>query len=84
MVVFLIVLALIYCTLPWYIEVIAWIINLFLADTIPFIDELLMFVPIVSKLKKLYEITDVLEKYWKIILLIIVLIIGVVIYIIVK
>ena len=83
MVVVLIIAALIYCALPWYIEIVAWTINLFLADAIPFVDELLMFVPVVSKIKKIAFIANILEKYWKLLVFLFILTVVIVIYFIV-
>lgn len=84
MVIGLIIVAIIYCALPWYIEIIAWIINLFLVDTVPLIDELLMFVPMISKIKKISKVAEILEMYWKWIVVLIVLALVIAIYVIVK
>lgn len=50
----LLVVAIIYCGLPWYYELAIWIVNMVIPDTIPYIDEILMLVPVVSKIKKLF------------------------------
>lgn len=84
MVIVLIIIAIIYCALPWYIEIAAWIVNLFCPDTIPLIDELLMFVPIVSKIKKIAIIADILERYWKLLIVVLLLIVGLIIYLLLK
>lgn len=77
----LIFVAIIYCCLPWYIELACFIINLFIPDTIPIIDELLMFVPIVRKVKNIITLSEILRKYGKIILTVILaLLVGIIIY----
>lgn len=70
MIIILIIIALIYCTLPWYVEVAIWLVNLFVPDTLPIIDELLMFVPIISKIKKIILTSYFLERYWRILLVV--------------
>ena len=69
----LIIIAIIYCCLPWYLEVACFIVNLFFPDPIPLLDELLMFVPIVRKLKRIIAISEIIQKYGKIILTVIAL-----------
>ena len=83
MVVILIIVALIYCSLPWYVEFAAWLINLFIPDTLPFIDELLMFVPIVSKIKKTIFLADILERYWPVFILALIALIVIIVVILV-
>ncbi len=83
MIFILIIVALIYCAMPWFVEIIAWIINMFLPDTIPLVDELLMFVPIVLKIKKIVLIKRILEQYWKLILVFVILVVVTIVYFIV-
>lgn len=83
MTIVLIIIALIYCALPWYIEVASWIVNLFIPDTLPMIDELLMFVPIVSKLKKIIKLADIIERYWKVMIFTLVVVVVVVVVVII-
>lgn len=64
----LIIVAVIYCSLPWYIELACWFVNLFFPDPIPYIDELLMFVPVVGKIKNIILVSEFLKKYGKIII----------------
>lgn len=81
MIIFLVFIAIVYFCLPWYIELACFIINLFIPDTTPFIDEFLMFVPIISKIKKIILLSEILRKYGKIILaLILALIAGIIAY----
>ncbi len=77
----LVLVAIVYCCLPWYIELACFIINLFIPDTIPIIDELLMFVPIVRKIKNIITLSEIFKKYGKIILtVILVMLAGIIIY----
>ncbi len=79
MVILLIVIAIVYCCLPWYIELACFIVNLFIPDTFPFIDELLMFVPLIHKIKKIVALSEILRKYGKLILTIAIALIAAVI-----
>lgn len=82
MTIILIIIALIYCALPWYIEAATWLVNLFIPDTLPMIDELLMFVPIVSKLKKIIKLADIIERYWKVMVFALIVVVVIVIAVI--
>ena len=62
----LIISALIYICLPWYIQLAAWIVNLFIPDPVPILDELLMLVPIFTKIKRIAVLSEFLRKYGKI------------------
>lgn len=59
----MIIVALLYICLPWYVQFAVWLVNLFIPDPIPFIDELIMFLPIAYKIKKIFYISEFLEKY---------------------
>lgn len=59
----LIIVALIYICLPWYVQMAIWIINVFMPDTIPVLDELAMFVPMVVKIKRIIQLSEFLRKY---------------------
>lgn len=59
----LIISALIYICLPWYIQSAVWLVDIFIPDPIPFLDELIMFVPIACKIKKVFDISEFLRKY---------------------
>ena len=59
----LVLVAIVYCCLPWYIELACFIINLFIPDTIPIIDELLMFVPIVRKIKNIITLSEIFKNH---------------------
>lgn len=74
----LVIMALIYCCLPWYIEVVIWLVNLYIPDAFPIIDEVLMFVPMVSKIKKAIDLYDFFEEYGKIILAILVVVVAII------
>lgn len=76
--VILVIMALIYCFLPWYIEAVIWLINLYLPDTFPIIDEVLMFVPMISKFKNAVDLYNFMEKYGKIVLAILAVVIAVI------
>lgn len=80
----LLIVALIYCGLPWYYELAIWIVNLIIPDSIPYIDEILMFVPIVSKIKKIILLADFFEKYWKIIVGVLIIIVILIIVLLVS
>ena len=69
--------ALIYCFLPWYIEAVIWLINLYLPDAFPIIDEVLMFVPMISKFKNAIDLYNFFEEYGKVILIIIAIVVVV-------
>ncbi len=73
MVFFLLIIgAIIYSCLPWYISLILWFINLFIPDPIPVVDEVVMLAVTIRKFIKFVELYDFLERYWKVVLLIIV------------
>ena len=72
----MIIAALIYICLPWYFQSAVWLVNLFIPDPIPFFDELLMFVPIAYKIKRIIDVSEFLRKYG--IVLVILLGIGVI------
>lgn len=59
----MIIAALLYICLPWYVQSAVWLVNLFIPDPIPFFDELLMLVPIVYKIKRIINISEFLRKY---------------------
>lgn len=59
----MIIAALFYICLPWYIQSAVWLVNLFIPDPIPFFDELLMFVPIAYKIKRIIDVSEFLRKY---------------------
>lgn len=59
----MIIAALFYICLPWYIQSAVWLVNLFIPDPIPFFDELIMFVPIAYKIKKIFDVSEFLRKY---------------------
>lgn len=67
-VILLIIIAIVYCSLPWYVELACWFVNLFFPDPIPLIDELLMFVPVVGKIKNIILVSEFLRKYGKIVI----------------
>ena len=75
----LIIGALFYCFLPWYIEAVIWLVNLYLPDAFPIIDEVLMFVPVVSKIKKAIDLYDFFEEYGKIILAILAVVVAIIV-----
>lgn len=55
--------ALFYVCLPWYVQSAIWLVNLFIPDPVPFFDELIMFVPIAYKIKKIMDLSEFLRKY---------------------
>lgn len=59
----MIIAALFYICLPWYVQSAIWLVNLFIPDPIPFFDEIFMFVPIAYKIKKIIGISEFLSKY---------------------
>lgn len=59
----MIIAALLYICLPWYVQSVVWLANLFIPDPIPFFDELIMFVPIVYKIIKLSDVLEFLSEY---------------------
>lgn len=59
----MIIAALFYICLPWYIQSAIWLVNLFIPDPIPFLDEVIMLVPIAYKIKKIIDISEFLRKY---------------------
>lgn len=59
----MIIAAFIYICLPWYFQSAVWLVNLFIPDPIPFLDEVIMFVPIAYKIKKIIDISEFLRKY---------------------
>lgn len=59
----MIIAALIYICMPWYVQSAVWLVNLFIPDPIPFFDELIMFVPIAYKIKRIFDISEFLRKY---------------------
>lgn len=67
----LIIVAFIYICLPWYIQLAAWVINLFIPDPVPVLDELFMFVPVLLKIKRIIVLSEFLRKYGKILLILV-------------
>lgn len=67
--VLLIIAAFIYICLPWYIQLAVWVINLFMPDPVPVLDELLMLVPTLLKIKRIIDLSEFLRKYGKILLI---------------
>lgn len=61
----MIIAAFAYIGLPWYIQSVVWLVNLFIPDSIPFLDELIMFVPIAYKVKRIFDVSEFLRKYAK-------------------
>lgn len=59
----MIIAALFYICLPWYVQSAIWLVNLFIPDPIPFFDELIMFIPIAYKIKQIINISEFLRKY---------------------
>lgn len=59
----MVIVALFYVCLPWYVQSVVWLVNIFIPDPIPFFDELIMFVPIAYKIKKIISISEFLRKY---------------------
>lgn len=59
----MIIAALFYICLPWYVQSAVWLVNLFMPDPIPFLDELLMLVPIVYKIRRIISVSEFLRKY---------------------
>lgn len=59
----MIIAALVYFFLPWYVQSAVWLVNLFIPDPVPFFDEFIMFIAIVCKIKKVIEISEFLRKY---------------------
>lgn len=66
----LIIVAFIYICSPWYIQLAAWVINLFIPDPVPVLDELLMLVPALLKIKRIIVLSEFLRKYGKILLIV--------------
>ena len=58
-----VVAALVYICLPWYVQSAVWLVNLFIPDPVPFLDEIIMFVPIAYKIKRIIDISEFLRKY---------------------
>lgn len=61
--VLMVIAALFYLYLPWFVQAAVWLVNLFIPDPIPFLDELIMFLPIAYKIKKIISISEFLRKY---------------------
>ena len=59
----MIIAALFYICLPWYVQSAVWLVNLFIPDPIPFFDELIMFVPIAYKIRRIINVSEFLRKY---------------------
>lgn len=59
----MIIAAFFYICLPWYFQTAVWLVNLFIPDPIPFLDEILMFVPMVCKIKRIFVVSEFLRKY---------------------
>ena len=59
----MVIAALVYICLTWYIQSAVWLVNLFIPDPVPFLDEIIMFVPIAYKIKRIFDISEFLRKY---------------------
>lgn len=59
----MVIAALVYICLTWYIQSAVWLVNLFIPDPVPFLDEIIMFVPIAYKIKRIFDISEFLGKY---------------------
>ena len=59
----MVIAALVYICLPWYIQSAVWLVNLFIPDPVPFLDGIIMFVPIAYKIKRIIDISEFLGKY---------------------
>jgi len=55
----LLVVVIVYLVLPAWIEVILFIINIFTPDPIPYLDEILMVLPIIVKVQKIRKLRKV-------------------------
>lgn len=53
----LIVVVIVYLALPAWLEFILFLINIFTPDPIPYLDEILMVLPIIAKIKRKKNIT---------------------------
>lgn len=58
--------ALVYICLPWYAQSVIWLVNVFIPDSVPFLGELLMFVPVAYKIRRIIRISEFLQKYGKV------------------
>lgn len=63
-----IIAVIIFCCVPWYVQLVFFAFNLFFPDPIPILDELLMIVSIIKKLKRAVALSEIIRKYGKIIL----------------
>lgn len=59
----MVIAALVYICLTWYIQSAVWLVNLFIPDPVPFLDGIIMFVPIAYKIKRIFDISEFLGKY---------------------
>ena len=59
----MVIAALVYICLTWYFQSAVWLVNLFIPDPVPFLDEIIMFVPIAYKIKRIFDISEFLGKY---------------------
>lgn len=59
----MVIAALFYVLLPWYVQMAIWIVNLFIPDPVPFFDEFVMFLPMAYKIKNIIVISEFLRKY---------------------
>ena len=59
----MVIAALVYICLPWYIQSAVWLVNLFIPDPVPFFFFFIMFVPIAYKIKRIFDISEFLGKY---------------------
>lgn len=64
------IVAFIYICLPWYVQLAVWIINLFIPDPVPILDELLMLVPVLLKIKRIILLSEFLRKFSMILLIV--------------
>ena len=59
----MVIAALVYICLPWYIQSAVWLVNLFIPDPVPFLDGIIMFVRIAYKIRRICDISEFLGKY---------------------
>lgn len=78
----MVIAALFYICLPWYVQSAIWLVDLFMPDPIPLFDEILMLVPIAHKIRRIIRVSEFLRKYG--IILVVLIGIGVIALIVCK
>ena len=75
MILILVILACIYVCLPWYVTMVISLVNTFIPDPVPLVDELFMYLVTIIRIKRAMEDFSYYSKKKKILIVLVILLI---------